>query len=84
MTILHLLKFSVLSCGLALGCIPLKAEEMKMFLPGVNSGVERNCGVEWDKENVVATQLEGTWVANEELSRELSSSFSTEGFSKIK
>ena len=55
-----------------------------MFLPEVNSGVERNCGVEWDKENVVATQLEGTWVANEELSLELSSSFSPEGFSKIK
>ena len=66
----------------------MKEEEMKMFLPEVNSGVERNCGVEWDKENVVATQLEGTWVVNEELSLELSPSFTPEDapevFSKIR
>ena len=43
----------------------------KDFVSGVDSSVERNCVVEWDKDNVVATQLEGTWSVNTELSLEL-------------
>ena len=31
-----------------------------------------DCVVEWDDENVVATQLEGSWVMNKELSLVLS------------
>ena len=27
----------------------------------------QNCEVEWDKNNVVATQLEGSWAVNKEL-----------------
>ena len=27
----------------------------------------RNCEVEWDKNNVVATQLEGSWAVDKEL-----------------
>ena len=27
-----------------------------------------DCEVEWDSENVVATQLEGSWALNKELS----------------
>ena len=57
--------------------------DLQEFLPEVNSGVEGNCEVEWDSNNVVATQLEGTWVANEELSLVLSPSYSPP-FSQIK
>ena len=28
-----------------------------------------DCEVEWDKHNLVATQLEGSWVPNEELNQ---------------
>ena len=31
-----------------------------------------DCVVEWDSENVVATQLEGSWALNKELSLILS------------
>ena len=31
-----------------------------------------DCVVEWDSENVVATQLEGSWALNKELSLVLS------------
>ena len=58
--------------------------DLQEFLPDeVNSGAERNCEVEWEKNNVVATQLEGTWVIKEELSRVLSPSYSPP-FSQIK
>ena len=33
---------------------------------------DANCVVEWDDGNVVATQLEGSWVMNKELSLVLS------------
>ena len=31
-----------------------------------------DCNVEWDSENVVATQLEGSWSLNEDLTLVLS------------
>ena len=34
----------------------------------MNSGADRNCEVEWDRNNVVATQLEGSWALNQEVS----------------
>ena len=34
--------------------------------------VTADCVVEWDSENVVATQLEGSWGVNKELSLILS------------
>ena len=47
------------------------------------SGQTQKCVVEWDKNNVVATQLEGTWVLNKELTSVLYPSHSPR-FSKIK
>ena len=37
-----------------------------------------DCEVEWDSQNVVATQLEGSWVLNKELSLVLSPSSAEE------
>ena len=36
--------------------------DLQEFLPEDNSEAERNCEVEWDQNNVVATQLEGTLI----------------------
>ena len=60
----------------------MSVEEMQKFLPEVNSGVKRECRVEWNEENVVATQLEGTWVANKELSLKLDAFYPS--LSKVK
>ena len=43
----------------------------------------KKCVVEWDKDNVVATQLEGTWILNAELTRVLSP-YSPSPVSKMK
>ena len=34
----------------------------------LTSRAAADCEVEWDSENVVATQLEGSWALNKELS----------------
>ena len=42
------------------------------------------CVVEWDDGNVVATQLEGSWVINKELSLVLSPWSDTVNIDKLK
>ena len=44
----------------------------------LTSQAAADCEVEWDSQNVVATQLEGAWVLNKELSLVLSPSWSEE------
>merc|ERR1711971_663390 len=44
----------------------------------LTSQAAADCEVEWDSQNVVATQLEGSWALNKELSLVLSPSWSEE------
>ncbi len=51
-----------------------------MFL----SQAAADCEVEWDEHNLVATQLEGSWVPNEELSQVIYPSSGGANFNQIK
>ena len=42
-----------------------------LFLLALPLLVSSDCVVEWDSENVVATQLEGSWALNQEVSNDL-------------
>ena len=44
--------------------------------PHSTTSKPQNCEVEWDKNNVVATQLEGSWAVNKELTSVLYPSYS--------
>ena len=54
----------------------MQTSTLKLTLPLLVSVFTRkataDCVVEWDSENVVATQLEGSWAFNKELSLILS------------
>ena len=68
---------------------------LQLMIPLVVSGTtsttpatpppDANCVVEWDSGNVVATQLEGSWAINREISHVLSPWWSdTVGIDEIK
>ena len=51
---------------------------LSLLVSLLTSQAAADCEVEWDSENVVATQLEGSWAINMELTLVLSPSIANE------
>ena len=66
----------------------MQTSTLKLTLPLLvsvfTSQATADCVVEWDSENVVATQLEGSWVPNEELTQIIYPSSGGASFNQMK